>query len=448
MRIILIGAGEVGSYLAEVLSQEGHDVTVIEEDHENCQRIANLLDVLVIEGSGASSENLMRAGVKDTDIIIAVSAVDEINIVACMMAREFGVATKIARIRNLEYSSEGAVLPLEKIGIDLVIHPELEAAREILRLIKYSQATDVLEFAGGAVQMVGVKVTDDAPIKGMTMRETAATFPKLTFRTVAIKRNKKSLIPRGEDKFEAGDLVYVISTKECIPGVFSMAGRAEKESKNVMILGGGKIGRMVAQELEKEGGYLVKLIESNQEKSQLIAGMLKDTMVIHGDGLDVDLLAQEGIVDMDVYIALTDDDESNIVSSLMASHLRVPRTITLISKGEYLPIINTIGLDVAVNKRIITAGVILKYVRPGRIASIARVKGINAEIIEFDLTEKKGLVNVPLKDLHFPQGMIVGAILHNGVVAVPTGDDRMRGGDRAIVFALPEAVKKVEKIFQ
>lgn len=447
MRIIILGAGGVGTYLAKSLSTEGHDIIVIDSDPAKTSKISEQMDVMAITGTGTSISDMTKAGIEKTDMLLAVTSSYEVNIVACMIAKKFGVATKIARVRNEEYHSDDFVLSPQEIGVDMMINPEMEAAKEITHLIQYPNAIDMVEFEDGRIIVLGIEIDQFSPVLGQTLSSIVPLYKEMTFRAVAITRGGKTIIPSGNDKILKGDKFYIVVKSEMLEEVLKLASGQTHESNNIMILGGGKIGRWSARMLSNLKHTNIKLIESNRDKSQMIAEELPEIMVVQGDGTDIDLLVQEGINEMDMFIALTDDDETNIVSSLLAKHLEVKRTMTLISRMDYLPIVKTIGLDIVVNTRIITSNAILKYLRRGSIFSLNSLRGIDAETIEFLVPEKCKYAGMKLKDISFPQGSIVGAIVHGDDIFVPVGDSRIFPNDKVVIFSLPDAVKKVEKMF-
>lgn len=447
MHIIILGAGGVGFHLAKNLSQEGHDIVIIEINTEKIAKINESLDALAIQGEGTGITNLKQAGVENADMLLAVTSTDEVNLLSCMIAKKFGVQTKIARVRNSEYYHDNFVLTAEEMGVDMMINPELEAAREIVHIIKHPHAFDMVEFEDGRIILLGIVIGEDSPARGLTLSSIVPRFNELTFRAVAISRNGETIIPGGNDIVQVGDKFYVVVKRENLDEVLHLAASHIQETTNIMILGGGKVGRLAAEMLAENKHVDVKLIESNREKSRKIAEDLTNAMIVHGDGTDLDLLAQEGISEMDMFIALTNDDETNIVSSLLARHLRVPRTMTLVSRQEYMPIVKAIGLDVAVNTRIITSNTILKFIRRGAILSLKTLRGIEADTIEFEVPGKCQLIGRRLKDIKFPPGVIIGALVHQNEVSVPIGDSIINETDRVIVFSVPQSVKKVEKMF-
>jgi len=448
LKIIVIGAGVVGFHLAKMLSSENHDIVVIESDHSKCIKVQENLDVIAIQGSGASIETLIEAGVKEADMLISVTNIDEVNIVSCILANKMGVTKKVARVRNPEYTSKGAIITPEQLGIDLMIHPEEETAEEIIRLLKRSSATDVIDYEKEGLQILGIRIDSrTAPIVGKPFYQMTKDFHETIFRTVAIYRNGKTIIPKGKDLIFFRDQIFIIAKIDSIPGVLKLVGKEDEKINSLMILGGGKIGRLVAAELEKMKDVDIKLIESDKEKSQIIADKLNRTLVIQGDGTDIDLLATEGISDMDAFIALTNDDEDNLISSLLAKHLGVKRVMALINKSEYIPIMNSIGLDVAISKNFTTVDAILRFIRRGHVISVATLKEIDAEVMEIVAQNDSQITKKQLKDSGFPNSAIVGAIFRDNEVIIPVGTSHIEPNDRVIVFALPEAIPKVEKIF-
>jgi len=446
VKIIIIGAGDVGFNLARILSQENHDIVIIDSDPAKCAYTSDQLDISVIEGNGASGSVLRNADVSGADMVVAASNIDEVNVVASMFARRLSDARIVARIRDPEYSSEQAVVDIEQLGIDLIIHPEQEIADEIVRLVRQASATECLTFADGRLQLLGIRITSrTAPVVGKTLLELGAAYPSIPFRVVAINYGSNTVIPKGDTWIHFNDQLYIISDVKTVPHILKLMGKEDEKLENIMILGGGKIARLVALALENDVG--VKLIESNKEKSFKIAGNLKKTLVITGDGTDIDLLAREDVMNMDSYIALTQDDENNIISCLLAKHLGVKRVIGLVNKLVYLPIIPTIGIDASVSKVLSTVDAILRFIRRGKVLSVSSFKGAGAEVIEYVVTESAAITRKELQHVKFPRSAIVGGVMRNEEVIIPTGNTRLQANDKAIVFALPEAIGSVEKLF-
>jgi trk system potassium uptake protein TrkA len=440
-----LGAGEVGYNLAKLLSYEKHDIVIIEPNAGRAKRARENLDIQVFEGTGSSPSDLKEASIEKADMVVAVTNNDEVNLIACVIAGKFNVLTKIARVKNREFTREDCVLNAKSLGIDLIIHPESEVAQAVVNLLKLTAATDILEFADGKILLLGIQLDKNCELLGKSLVEVAGSVENLTFRTVAILRRDRTIIPRGADIFMNNDRVYVMTHRENLPDVLKMAGKENAKMENVMILGGGQTGTEIAAELEDS--INVKIIESNVDKTHVLADRLQKSLVIRGDGRDINLLALEGIIDMDAFISVTGDDETNIISCLVAKHLEVPRIISLINKTDYTPIIPTIGIDAYISKQIVTVDQILKFIRRGSIVSVASIPGIAAEVIEYFTNENAKITRKPVSDIHFPKGALLGAVVRGDDFFIPVGSSQLEAGDKVVVFAVPTAIKEVEKLF-
>ena len=448
MRTIIIGAGQVGSHLAKILSSENHDVVVIDPNQATCNWIREHMDVRVMQGYGTDIHLLKQAKIDQADMLLAVSNSDEVNLVACEMAHIYSVPNKIARVRNSHFYVDPPRLSLNEFHVDIAIHPEEETAQEVVRLIKRSTASEVYDFADGHIQLVGIRLDMQSPLIGKNLIQITQENPDLSFRVTAIFRNNKTIIPTGKDYLLRRDEVFFIAKTDEISKIVVLAGKSEAKVEKVMILGGGKIGRSTAKFLEKEKAIEIKLIESNPEKTHYVAEQLERSLVIQGDGRDIDLLASEGIVEMDAFIALTDDEETNLITALLAKHLGVKRTIVLLNQENYLPIMAPIGIDAAVNTNLITSNVILRFIRQGDVVSVTSIPGLDAEVLEFLAHKSSKIIGSPLKKVKIPEGSIVGAVIRGDEIIIPTGDTVIEPEDKVIMFALPEAISAVEKMFQ
>jgi len=446
MRIIIVGGGEVGFYLAQRLSLEKHELTVIEMDIDKCEKIRNALDIMVIEGNGASQEVLKEAGIDETDMIIGASGADEINIFACMIAAKYNVKLKAARVRSPEYYSSNSIFKPGELGVDLFIHPEEEVAEEILRLLMRATATEIIEFEKGKMLVVGIKLDKRCPYLNKQLKEMGTEELRKKFRVVAILKNNKTIIPTGEDYINNNDHLFVATRIEHLTDLLKMTGKEEQRLDKIMVLGGGKIGRSVVRGLEKKNKK-VTLIEVNKEKSRKVACEFEKTMVVQADGTEIDLLAKEGILEMDAFVAVTSDDEKNIISCLLARHLGIQKTISLVNKIDYMPLMPVIGIDSTVNVRLSTANAILRLIRRGHILSVVSFHGIEAEGIEFEIKEKGKITDKPLSKIKLPEGSVIAFIVRDGESFVPHGNSVIKQGDRVIVFALPQAVPELERKF-
>lgn len=445
MKIIIVGAGEVGFHLAKILSQERHDIIVIDKSEERLARVSDALDVMTLEGSGSRVGTLQKAGAPGADMLIAVTSIDEVNLTSCLLAHKLGTRKKIIRVNDPDFLFSEGPLSARDFGIDLVIYPEGLAAQEIVRLIRRSAATDVLEFADGRIQLIGIKIDQDSPLINKRLRDVVAEYDEVPFRAVAIHRGLGTIIPNAEEIFRKGDQAFVIAKTQYVQEMLKLSGKDTAKLEKIIILGGGRIGQHVAEELE--GEISVKLIESGKEESLKLADVLSKTMVIQGEGKDLDLLATEGIMEMDAYIAVTRDEEDNIISCLMAKHLGVKKIIAHVEKLDYIPLANTIGIDALINKKLSAATAILKFVRKGEIVSVATLHGVDAEVIEMVAQKGSSVTKRPLKDLKFPEGAIIGCVIHDESVTIPIGATRISPQDRVVVFTLPKSIKDVEKFF-
>ncbi len=445
MYIIIIGAGNVGYNLAKLLSYEKHDLVIVEKDATRHTRAAESLDAQVIQGSGSSYRTLEKAGIHKADMLVAVTNQDEVNLLSCLMAKGYNVPRTIARVQSREFIHEQSPLNAKKLGIDLLIHPESEAATGAIHLLEQSAASHLIEFAGGRIIVLGVQVDRESDILRIPLSELTQQHPELRFRTVAIQRNETTKIPGGNDMFLPNDRAFVAVDKDNIAGLINLFGKENRSIDNVMILGGGQTGYLIAKQLERKCN--VKIIESGSEQSEHLAEQLKKALVIKGDGLDYNLLALEGIIDMDAFIAVTGDDETNLVASLMAKHLRVPKIISLINKTEYAPIIPTIGIDAFISKQMLTVNGILRFIRRGQIAGVASLPGTPVEAIEFIARAGSKILKKPLSKTRFPKNVILGAVLREDDVFIPIGDTVIQAGDKVVTFAFPSAIHELEKMF-
>lgn len=449
MKIIIIGAGEIGYDLASILSREKHDVTVLDRDKDRLNVVTENLDVLCFEGNATSVKDLVDVGVSDAEIMIAVTSIDEVNMIASMMSKRLGVDMVIARVRSDELSRPNAPLKPIDLGIDVIIHPELSAAQEIVRLIKRASASDLITLADGRMQLIGLRIGEKSPLVGKTLSEYAGEFADLTFRMVAVSRQAMTIIPSGSFRLQKLDQVFVLARTEDIPKVVKTTGKPEVEISRIMVAGGTPIGAMIARTLsQEEKKWNIKLIEPDYDTAEELAQELKNVLVLNGNPTDPDLLATEGINDTDAFISVTEDEESNIISCLMAKHLEVKKTVALVSKSDYIPLSHTIGLDAAVNKKSAASNEIHRHVREGRVISVTSLQGTKAEVIELQATAKSKVTKKPIHKISFPDGCVVGGIMRNGSVEIATGQSRIKPDDRVIIFCLPKAVEKVTSLFK
>ena len=446
MRVVIVGAGEVGYHVAERLSREQHDVVVVDVDPSRLEYVETHLDVAVLLGSGTNAAVLEQAGVEQASLLLAVTSIDEVNLVCCMSARSRTGLMKVARVSNPDFYVEGGGLDALRFGIDMLINPERELAIEVFRLLESTAASDIAVFAGGAVQLLGLNIEEDAPVAGRTLADVGMETAGRPFLTVALERDGEAIIPDGDTVLHDGDHVYVMTAASEIPEVLRLCGHHRSKLRRVIIAGASTEAYYLAKFLERfhvQGTILV----ADPAKAQDFAEKLEKTLILQGDATEVELLELESVGEADAFIALTDDDEKNIISSLVARDLGTKQVITLVNKTDYLPLARRIGLDAAVSPRISAANAILSHVRRGSISRVATLKESEAEVISFDVSEDARLLGIPLAAAEFPDHAIVAAVVREGRVMVPRGTDALQVGDEAIVFALGDAVGAVTELF-
>lgn len=447
MRAIVIGAGVVGFDVAKLLSQAEHDVVVVDTDAEALAQVNEKLDVMTVTGNGTSTKVLEQAGIRDARILVAVTAIDEVNIIACMLGDRLGVDTTIARVRSDELTSTETVLDSADFGIDLIIHPEESAAAEVTRLIRRASATDVLMLANDRLHLVGLRLDPDSPVIGRTLQDLVMERPDLRFRVMAIARGIRTILPGGAERLRKNDQVFILARPKTIPPVLEMLGKSDRRLQNIMILGGTDIGAKVALQLSQEKNKRVKLVESNRERAVTLAETLGNCLVIHGEGSDIDLLVKEGLSDMDAFVAVTADEESNLVTCLLAKHLEVRKTVALLSNGGYIPISQSIGLDAAVNTKLAVSREVMRFLRGKHVKSVATVHGLDAEILEIEARPMATITKDSLMNLKLPKGLLIAAVLKGDDIEIATGLTRIEAGDRAYIFVMPGMIAQAEKLF-
>jgi len=448
MKIIIIGAGEVGYNLAKKLSKEGHDVVVVDHNPEKIRHIDETLDVQGLLGKGSSPGILKQAGMEEAELVIAVTDSDEINMVACLIAgTQSKIPKRIARIRNLEYTRETRIFDEQHLDIDLCINPEMETAKTIVRLIENPGSADFAEFAEGRVELIGVKIEEDSYVTGKKLkglREVRSRFPDLKVLIVAISRDDHIIIPHGDETIYIGDILYAVVDRYSASNVLAYLRKKEEPVRRIVIAGGSPIGFEVARQLQDEG-FSVRLVEPDATKCRQIAETLQKVLILHGEMTDQSLLKEEGIEDTDFFISASDDEDANILASLLAKRLGAKKTITLVRHLHYLSVLPTIGIDAVVSPRLSAIGRIMHYIRRGKILSVATLKEEDAEVIETVALETSDIVNRPVRELKFPKGALIGAVVRGEDVIIPGGDDVILPGDRVVIFALQSSIRKVEK---
>ncbi len=446
MNIVIAGDGEVGLHLAKLLTSENHNITIIGTNEELLKMVESNADIMFVTGEATSLENLKNARVSKTDLFISVVHDEKVNIISSILAKKLGARRTIARISNIEYLSSESKELFKTLGIDAMVYPERIAAYEIIKLIKQTAATEIFEFSEGKLFLFLFKLDENALVKGKTLDDIAKENPSLSFRAVAIHRNGNTIIPKGNDTFEVGDLAYVITKPDGIDELLKLAGKQKIAVNNIMIVGGSKIGKKAAMELEKN--YNVKIFENDKERCDELVGMLKNTLVIHGDARNINLLTEEGINDTDAFIAVTDDSETNILTSLLAKRFGVKKIIPLIENIDYLDIAQNIGLDTFINKKLITASYISRFTMRAEVQSIKCLNDVDAEVLEFVVKKGAYVTKKPIKKIDLPGEAIIGGVVRGKEALIAVGDLQIKENDHVVVFSLPQAIKKVEKLFR
>ncbi len=445
MRIIIAGAGEVGTHLAKMLSNENHEIILIDTEEERLKPVDSTMDVLTYVGSATSMNILQEVLQKKTDLFIAVTHWEDTNITSSILAKRLGAIKTIARIDNLDYLEHSTLEFFKSLGIDSLIYPELIAAREVLSLLHETGTTEFMEFCGGKLAMYVQKLDEKAPIIDKTLQEISITRSTDKYRAVAIKRDEKTIIPRGNEYFRVGDLVFVISTSEGIDDMMVTSGKENFEAKSIMILGGSRIGKHVALYMQKTSQ--VKLIDSDPAKCEALSDILEDTLIINGDCRDAELLEQEGIGQMDAFVAVTGNSETNVLSCLLAKKLGVRKTIAEVENMEYINLAGNIGIDTIINKKISAASRIFRHTTNPNVTQVKYMTGTEAEVIEFNVPENAKITKGTLRSIDFPKNSIVGGGTRDGVPFIATGDTIIKPNDKVVVFTLPSAYDKLSKFF-
>jgi trk system potassium uptake protein TrkA len=446
MKVIVIGAGEVGYHIADVLSREGIDTVIIDRDEERLREIAETLDVQTVVGSGSSPEVLKRAEITNADMVVAVTDSDETNMIACLLAStQSRIPIRIARIRNPELNGDSLLCNKDHLNIDLVINPEQEAVNKMMDLLEFPGASEVFSFAGGRIRLLGFGIDGDAAVVGKQLSELRAMTPGVKVLVTAMVRGEKFIIPRGDSVIAAGDYLFAVADAARVRELLHFFGKEAEPPRRVIIIGGGNTGLMLAEMIEKIG-VSVKIIEKRQDKCEHLAASLEKTVVLHGDGTSQELLKEENIQNTDFFIAVTNDEEANILGALLAKQLGARKVISLIKRVDYIPLVGRVGIDGVINPRHAAVGRILHFIRKGKIISATPLRDEKAEAFEFVALETSEITDRPFKEIPFPRGTIVGAIVRGEEIIIPGGDSVIRPGDHCIIFTPRSAITQLEKL--
>ncbi len=444
MKILIIGAGEVGFNIARKLSQEHHDVVLIDQSREKIKRVEESLDVKAVLGSGTSPRTLKDAGIMECDLMVAATDSDEVNLFACLLAKDLNPPLiKIARVRNEEYLNETNLLSKGELGIDHVIDPGREMVKHILDILDHPWASDLIELEGGKIRLIAITVADGVEIDGISLRDLSRIDESLL--VGAIVRKDRVKIPRGDDVIKAGDLVYFIALPDSQLELWRYTSSAISQTRRVIIAGAGNVGMALARALEHKK-FTTKIIDKDYQRCRQMAEELQRVMVIKGNVTDKELLVEEDISQVDFTVALTHDEEDNILFSLLAKALGAKKAITRINRLTYLPLLPSIGIDIAVSSRLSAVKAILGFIRKGKVLSVTPIYGEAAELIEVEAVEKTPIVGRPIKDLGLPRGVLVGAIVREKEVIIPKGNAMIAPGDRLVMLAMEKAIPRLENL--
>jgi len=448
MKIVIAGAGEVGFHLAKLLSYESQEITLIDTNKASLSYADNHLDIKVIKGDATSIAILRDAKIDTSDLFIGVTASETTNITVCVIAKQLGAKKTIARISNTEFIIHKDEVGFTKFGIDELISPESLAASEIQLLLNQSAFNDSYEFENGALTMLSLNLSRTASFVGKSVSEAAQLFSEIHFVPIAIQRfgTQYTIIPRGDTQFKEGDNVVFITSEGGSDELCKLTGKSKIEIKNVMILGGSKIGYKTSRDL-RNNGFNVKLIEKDKDRAFDIADDLPKVLVINGDGRNVDLLDEENIADMDAFISVTGNSETNIMSCLVAKSKGVRKTIALVENMDYFELSHSIGIDTLINKKLLAANNIFRYIRKGEVVAMTKLNNMNAELLEFKVHSTSEIKDKHIKEVDFPRSAIIGGVVRNDKGLIALGDFRIQEGDNVVVCCLPRSIKRVEKLF-
>jgi len=456
-KFLILGLGGVGYYLAKRLAHEGYEITVIESEGRLIRDADGDLDARLIQGNAMSIQCWREADVEKMDYLIAVTNNDAVNMLASIIADRFGIQRKIARVRSLEFGDKDSVLSARDLGIDLIIHPEELAAQEIARLIKLRAGNDIIDIAEGEIQVMATRILETSPLAHKTLKEISRIYHGFPFRVVAVARGITTIIPKGDQEILPQDQVYIMANSEDLARLMELGGVEQQQRHRVMILGGGLVGRRVAELLEET--IEVKLIEKDEECARELSVALKHAEVLQGDGSNANVLLRAGLLDMDTFITTTGENETNIMSCLLAKHLmtshndqaegKQTKSIALVNKEDYLVLAATMGSDITLNKTILAGNEILKFIRRGELLSVAHLHGFDAGAVEIIAAPNSPITRKPLSrlDPEFHGKILIGAVFRDGEWQIAVGDTHIRNDEPVIVFCTSPHLRDVQKLF-
>jgi trk system potassium uptake protein TrkA len=444
MKVVIAGAGEVGTHLAKMLSNEDHDIVLLDEDNEKLEKLANQVDLLTVCGAANSINDLKETGISKTDLFIAVTPYESRNVLACILAKDLGAQKTLARINNAEYLKRINKPKFQQLGVDELIYPETLAAEEIVASVKQPGARVTHEFSKGKLILYGIKIRDNAEIANKTLSEIGTLTNN--FRAVAITRGDTTLIPHGKDSILPGDIVYFVTTPGGVHNLYEKAGKTLFGVKNIMFLGGSRIAQKTAEKLSDQ--FNIKIIEQNRDRCTQIANRLNNVLIINGDGRNLELLKEEGIEKMDAFVAVTGNSETNILCCQLAKKMGVKRTVAEIENIDFISLAEQVGIGSVINKKFIAASFIYRFSMRSDISNVKCLTSTEAEAVELTTRPGSKVTTSMVKDLDFPDDAKIGGFVRDDQGYIVTGDTQIREGDKVVIFALPSAIKKIDKFFQ
>lgn len=445
MRVVIAGAGDVGFHLARLLASENQDIVLIDTNQELLEYAGSHLDVITIWGNASSPEILDQAEIEDAALFIAVTTSENTNLVSCIIAKKKGVKQTISRVSNSEYLSPESKAMFLEMGVDKIISPIQLAINEVTRLLEQCEVTDIFQFDEGRLSLAGISLDDDSYITNLTIAEVIDLDPTVAFNPIAILRGQKTILPRPDIRLKRNDHLYFLTEQGSLSSLLKRVGKKHIRVEKVMIVGGSEMALETCKVLENK--YKISIVEENKQRCSQMSQELHSALVIQGNPGNFELLKEEGIENMDVFIALSSNSETNILTSLMADELGVYKTVALVDNTYYTRISQNIGVDTMINKKIIAANYIFRFVRKGHIEAITSLHGVDAEIIEYIVNHESKLTKFPIRKQKFPGSMVIGAVIRGDQVIIPNGDTILQLGDKVIVLALPRAIQKLERIF-
>lgn len=445
MKIVIAGAGDMGYHLAERLSFDNKDIVMIDTDKDILDNVSSHLDVMTIVGDSTSLDILQSAGVKEAHMVMAVTTSEKTNIVTAALAKQLGAKRVIARVRTHDYLTPEHEVYFNQIGIDNIISPTMLCSREIKRMLKNSSFTDVFEFEEGKLNVVGITLDQYSSLINRAVSDVSRDQIFNDIRIIAIVRDQITIIPRGDTIIRNNDHVFFISNKKAVESILELLGQKKVTIKNVMIIGGDDMAYATALKLEND--YRVTLVHKDKERCKWLSERLDKTLVINGDYKNIDLLIEEGLEEMEAFISVTESSETNIITSLTAKNHGVYKTIAHVDTREYIHISHSIGVDSLINKKLVAANQITRFLRKGNVEAVTGIYGVDAEFVQYMINKNNRVTRKPLKDLHFPETALVAGVIRGNQVYIPDGNFILQIDDKAIVFALPNAKSSLEKLF-